>query len=61
MQLTDSFAMHPGAAVSGFYFAHADAKYFSVDKIGTDQLNDMAARRNLPKEYLERWLAPNLS
>jgi 5-methyltetrahydrofolate--homocysteine methyltransferase len=61
MQLTDSFAMHPGAAVSGFYFAHADAKYFSVDKIGTDQLNDMAARRNVPKEYLERWLAPNLS
>ncbi len=61
MQLTDSFAMHPGAAVSGFYFAHADAKYFSVDKIGTDQLNDMAARRGLPKEYLERWLAPNLS
>ncbi|HSF71710.1 MAG TPA: vitamin B12 dependent-methionine synthase activation domain-containing protein, partial [Methylotenera sp.] len=61
MQLTDSFAMMPAAAVSGFYFAHKDAKYFSVDKIGTDQLEDMAKRRNLPKEYLERWLAPNLS
>ncbi len=61
MQLTDSFAMMPAAAVSGFYFAHAESKYFSVDKIGTDQLEDMAKRRNLPKDYLERWLAPNLS
>jgi 5-methyltetrahydrofolate--homocysteine methyltransferase len=61
MTLTESFAMLPGAAVSGFYFAHQDAKYFSVDKIGTDQLADMAKRRGLPVEYLERWLAPNLS
>ncbi len=60
MSLTDSFAMQPAAAVSGFYFAHKDAKYFSVDKIGEDQLLDMAKRRGLPKEYLERWLAPNL-
>jgi len=60
MTLTDSFAMQPAAAVSGFYFAHKEAKYFSVDKIGEDQLLDMAKRRNLPKEYLERWLAPNL-
>jgi 5-methyltetrahydrofolate--homocysteine methyltransferase len=61
MQLTESFAMNPGASVSGFYFAHADSKYFSVDKIGEDQLLDMAKRRGLTKEYLERWLAPNLS
>jgi 5-methyltetrahydrofolate--homocysteine methyltransferase len=61
MTLTESFAMLPAAAVSGFYFAHKDAKYFSVDKIGNDQLEDMAKRRNLPKDYLERWLAPNLS
>ncbi len=61
MTLTESFAMQPAAAVSGFYFAHKDAKYFSVDKIGTDQLEGMAKRRNLSKEYLERWLAPNLS
>ncbi len=61
MQLTESFAMSPGAAVSGFYFAHAESKYFSVDKIGEDQLMDMAKRRNLSKEYLERWLAPNLA
>ncbi|MEI8363514.1 MAG: methionine synthase [Betaproteobacteria bacterium] len=60
MQLTESFAMMPGAAVSGFYFAHTEAKYFSVDKIGEDQLLDMAKRRGLTKEYLARWLAPNL-
>ena len=61
MTLTESFAMLPAAAVSGFYFAHKESKYFSVDKIGVDQLEDMAKRRNLPKEYLERWLSPNLS
>jgi 5-methyltetrahydrofolate--homocysteine methyltransferase len=53
--------MTPAAAVSGFYLAHPESRYFSVDKIGEDQLNDMAARRGLPREYLERWLAPNLS
>jgi 5-methyltetrahydrofolate--homocysteine methyltransferase len=61
MTLTGSFAMSPGASVSGFYFAHADAKYFSVDKIGEDQLTEMAKRRGMPKEELARWLAPNLS
>jgi 5-methyltetrahydrofolate--homocysteine methyltransferase len=61
MSLTDSFAMQPAAAVSGFYLAHPAAKYFSVDKIGQDQLQDMARRRNLPIEYLQRWLAPNLA
>ena len=60
MTLTESFAMMPAAAVSGFYFAHTESKYFSVGKIGQDQLNDMAARRGLPKTYLERWLATNL-
>jgi 5-methyltetrahydrofolate--homocysteine methyltransferase len=61
MQLTESFAMMPAAAVSGFYFAHPESKYFSVDKIGMDQLEEMAKRRDLPKEYLERWLSPNLN
>ncbi|MDP2248279.1 MAG: methionine synthase, partial [Nitrosomonadales bacterium] len=61
MTLTDSFAMTPGAAVSGFYLAHPESRYFSVDKIGDDQISDMAHRRGLTKEYLERWLAPNLS
>jgi 5-methyltetrahydrofolate--homocysteine methyltransferase len=61
MELTESFAMYPGAAVSGFYFAHPESKYFVVGKIGDDQLSDMAARRNVEKSELERWLAPNLS
>jgi 5-methyltetrahydrofolate--homocysteine methyltransferase len=60
MELTESFAMYPGAAVSGFYFAHPESKYFVVGKISEDQLNDMAARRSVPREQLERWLAPNL-
>jgi len=60
MTLTDAFAMTPAAAVSGFYLAHPEARYFSVDKIGEDQLKDMASRRSLPVDYLERWLAPNL-
>ncbi|HEY8605727.1 MAG TPA: methionine synthase [Noviherbaspirillum sp.] len=61
MQVTESYAMHPGASVSGFYFAHPESKYFVVGKIGEDQLADMAARRGVDKEQLERWLAPNLS
>jgi 5-methyltetrahydrofolate--homocysteine methyltransferase len=61
MQLTESYAMFPGAAVSGFYFAHPESKYFNVGKIGEDQLNDMIARRKASKEDVERWLAPNLS
>lgn len=60
MELTESFAMYPGAAVSGFYFSHPESKYFVVGKIGQDQLEDMAARRGLPKEDVERYLAPNL-
>lgn len=60
MQLTDNFAMLPAAAVSGFYLAHPQAKYFSVDKIGTDQLADMAQRRGLSTDDLKRWLAPSL-
>jgi 5-methyltetrahydrofolate--homocysteine methyltransferase len=61
MKLTESFAMFPGASVSGFYFAHPRSKYFSVGRIGEDQLNDMVARRGARKEDVERWLAPNLS
>jgi 5-methyltetrahydrofolate--homocysteine methyltransferase len=60
MELTDSYAMNPAAAVSGFYLAHPEAKYFSVDKIGEDQLTEMSARRGMNKEELARWLAPNL-
>jgi 5-methyltetrahydrofolate--homocysteine methyltransferase len=50
MGLTESFAMTPGAAVSGFYFAHPASKYFVVGKIGQDQLDDMAQRRGMPKD-----------
>jgi 5-methyltetrahydrofolate--homocysteine methyltransferase len=60
MQLTESYAMFPGAAVSGFYFAHPESKYFVVGKISDDQVADMAARRQVSKQDLERWLAPNL-
>jgi 5-methyltetrahydrofolate--homocysteine methyltransferase len=60
MALTESFAMYPGAAVSGFYFSHPESKYFVVGKIGQDQLDDMAKRRGLPKDEVERYLAPNL-
>jgi 5-methyltetrahydrofolate--homocysteine methyltransferase len=60
MGLTESYAMSPAAAVSGFYFAHPASKYFVVGKIGEDQLADMARRRPATREDLERWLAPNL-
>ena len=60
MQVTESFAMFPGASVSGFYFAHPESKYFVVGKIGEDQVADMAARRGVAREDVERWLAPNL-
>ncbi|MDP1978808.1 methionine synthase [Undibacterium sp.] len=60
MYITESWAMIPGAAVSGFYFAHPESKYFSVGKIAEDQVSDMAQRRGVPKDEVERWLAPNL-
>ncbi|KRB79096.1 methionine synthase [Noviherbaspirillum sp. Root189] len=60
MRITESFAMFPGASVSGFYFAHPESKYFVVGKIAEDQVNDMAERRGVSKDDLERWLAPNL-
>ncbi|WP_419825138.1 methionine synthase [Sphingomonas sp.] len=58
--LTDSFAMLPTAAVSGFYFGHADASYFGVARIGEDQLNDYAERRGVDLDTATRWLRPNL-
>ena len=60
MSLTESMAMLPASSVSGFYFSHPYSKYFSVDKIDTDQLTDMANRRNLEIKTLKKWLAPNL-
>ena len=60
MQLTESFAMTPTAAVSGWYFAHPEAHYFAVGKIDRDQVEDYAQRKGLTPEQAERWLAPNL-
>ena len=59
--LTDSFAMAPAAAVSGLYFAHPEARYFSVGRLGYDQVEDYAARKGLSVAAVERWLGPNLS
>jgi 5-methyltetrahydrofolate--homocysteine methyltransferase len=53
-------SMMPASSVSGFYFSHPEAKYFSVDKIDKDQLEDMASRRAVSAEQLKKWLAPNL-
>jgi 5-methyltetrahydrofolate--homocysteine methyltransferase len=58
--LTESFAMHPGASVSGLYFAHPDAKYFGVGQIGHDQVVDYATRREESVPSVEKRLAPNL-
>lgn len=60
MGITESLAMTPAASVSGFYLAHPQSTYFSIGKIGQDQLDDMAQRRGMPKDELERHLAPNL-
>ncbi len=60
LELTESFAMLPTAAVSGFYFGHAEAAYFGVARIGQDQVADYAARRGVSREQAERWLRPNL-
>jgi len=60
VSLTENFAMLPTSAVSGFYFGHRDSQYFGVAKIGRDQLEDYAARRNVSVECAERWLRPNL-
>ncbi|WP_068093345.1 methionine synthase [Novosphingobium rosa] len=58
--LTESQAMLPTSAVSGFYFAHPEAQYFGVATIGTDQLEDYAERRGVDLETATRWLRPNL-
>jgi len=58
--LTENFAMHPAAAVSGFYFSHPESKYFGVGKIQKDQVEDYAKRKNESVEFIEKWLAPVL-
>ncbi len=53
--------MTPPASVSGLYFAHPEARYFAVDRVTQDQVEDYAKRKGVPKTYVERWLAPNLA
>ncbi|WKD48556.1 methionine synthase [Microbulbifer spongiae] len=60
VSLTEHFAMMPAAAVSGWYFAHPQAKYFNVGKIGRDQLQSLAERKGVSARELARWLRPNL-
>jgi len=60
MGITESLAMTPAASVSGFYLAHPQSTYFNVGRIGEDQLHDLARRRGMSEQQLQRLLAPNL-
>jgi 5-methyltetrahydrofolate--homocysteine methyltransferase len=60
VQLTESFAMWPAAAVSGFYFSNPESRYFAVGNLGKDQIEDYARRKNMDLAAVERWLSPNL-
>lgn len=61
MKLTSSYAMWPGASVSGWYFSHPESKYFAVAQLQKDQIEDYAKRKGMSVRELERWLAPNLA
>jgi 5-methyltetrahydrofolate--homocysteine methyltransferase len=60
LRLTESYAMYPTAAVSGFYFSHPEARYFAVGRIDRDQVESYAERRGISVAEAEKWLAPNL-
>ncbi|MEZ4972163.1 MAG: methionine synthase [Cyclobacteriaceae bacterium] len=61
IELTESFAMYPGASVSGYYFSHPESRYFGLGKISKDQIQDYARRKKMLVEQVEKWLSPNLS
>lgn len=61
ISLTENLAMYPAASVSGFYYSHPESKYFGLGKILKDQVEDIAARKQMPLPELERWLSPNLN
>jgi 5-methyltetrahydrofolate--homocysteine methyltransferase len=61
IRITESFAMWPGSSVSGIYFAHPEARYFSLGKVERDQVEDYAARKGMTLAEVERWLGPNLN
>ena len=60
IRLTESFAMWPGSSVSGLYFAHPEARYFTLGRITRDQVEDYAVRKGMTVAEVERWLGPNL-
>ena len=60
IHLTESFAMLPAASVSGYYFAHPQAAYFGLGRIGRDQVEEYAARKGMSVEWVERWMASSL-
>ena len=57
VSLTDSLAMLPASSVSGWYFGHPEAKYFGLGKISEEQVHDIANRKNITQERMERWLS----
>lgn len=61
ISLTESFAMNPASSVCGYYFQHPESKYFNVGPIGIDQVSSYAKRKNVPVEFVEKWLSPNLN
>jgi 5-methyltetrahydrofolate--homocysteine methyltransferase len=61
LDLTESFAMTPAASVSGMYFSHPQSKYFAIQRVGADQIEDYARRKGLPAAEVERWLRPVLA
>ena len=61
VQLTSSYAMNPGASVSGLYFGHPESRYFTVDRVTKDQMESYAKRKGIPLSEAERWLSPNLA
>ena len=60
IELTETFAMQPAASVSGIYFAHPDSRYFTISRVGRDQVEDYARRKGFETPEMERWLAPIL-
>jgi 5-methyltetrahydrofolate--homocysteine methyltransferase len=60
IKITESFAMYPTAAVSGWYIGHPDSRYFALGKIDRDQVEDYARRKGVSVAEVEKWLGPNL-
>jgi 5-methyltetrahydrofolate--homocysteine methyltransferase len=60
IRLTENFAMTPASSVSGWYFAHPESRYFAVDRLARDQVEEYARRKEMSLSEIERWLAPNL-